>query len=196
MKHCLFYIPGFKSSVVGDKADALQALCGKLGWDFVPLNYPGSYDPVAVSVHFCDIVKNTPHLNAVFFGTSLGGFWADYLAKKFKARSVLVNPSMHPSATLVRHSPVGGLVDCYDGTVRSLTLGDCVAYYGFEDQAISNAHLILCADDEVLDYKVAACKFAGADVQVLPVGGHRANTTTILNIIVDVVSKAMNREYI
>ena len=196
MKDCLFYIPGFGSNSKGDKADAFRTLCASMDWNFVALDYPDSYDPEVVEDAFVSKVKATTHGNALFFGTSLGGFWASYLANKFNGRSLLVNPSMIPGETLQRYLTKSGKATSFDGSVKSLTLEMAIAYFAYQSDTPRKTGnvVILCKDDEILNHEIARLLFKdSSDLIVLDTGGHRA--TGQLNIIIDAAARMMNREY-
>ena len=196
MKDCLFYIPGFGSSSNSDKGRAISDLCAALDWKFVALDYPSSYDPNVIHDHFVDLVKSHQYFNAIFFGTSLGGFWANVLAKKFAGRALMVNPSMTPWTTLHSYVTDSGIVVSFDQSLKDLTapMVDSYIYFSGIDINVNGNVVILCQDDDILDHRIALGMFSGhSKIVLMQSGGHRADGA--LNTIIDEMRFMMNREY-
>lgn len=111
----------------------------------------------------------------MLIGSSLGGFWAQYLAPELGASIVLINPSLRPDETLARHTgryrneATGGETVLTDDDVRALR------EYRVEpcDPRVPTL-VLLDAGDEVLDYRVAEAAFRGCGrTLVYPGGDHR-----------------------
>ena len=111
----------------------------------------------------------------MFIGSSLGGFWAQYLAPEFDASLVLINPSLRPDETLARH--VGRFRNTATGTETVLTLDNVriLKAYRVEpcDPRVPTLAL-LDERDEVLDYRIAATALRGCGKTIVyPGGSHR-----------------------
>ncbi len=107
-------------------------------------------------------------------GSSLGGFWAAYLAERCEARAVLVNPAIRPArfaAKLVGQP----LKNYYTDEIYQLT-DECVACF----RALSDTRpvkldcywLLTQTGDETLDYREAVDFFQGARQTVIKGGNH------------------------
>lgn len=111
----------------------------------------------------------------MFIGSSLGGFWAQYLAPEFSASLVLINPSLRPDETLSRH--VGRLQNSATGKETVLTLDNVRALKAYRvetcDPRVPTLTL-LDTQDEVLDYRIAAATMRGCGRTIVyPGGSHR-----------------------
>ncbi len=114
--------------------------------------------------------------SVVVIGTSLGGFWADYLVNRFELEgAVLVNPSVRPEETMRR--ALGEQYSKKRQEKFTVTEAAVAAYSALETPSREAARrlVLLSRDDEILDYQVAAEAFAGhpnTKVVVFGEGGH------------------------
>jgi len=107
-----------------------------------------------------------------FVGSSLGGFYATWLAEKHGAKAVLINPAIDPHLGL----------RAYLGTQKNLHTGapyELTEAYLSEWQKLyaprvtpSRYWLIVETGDEVLDYRRALERYRGARQLVIPGGDH------------------------
>ena len=98
MSKKILYIHGFNSAGGGHKSQELQ----KMFPDWQVLSPTFDYkDPAGVQKKLDSLVR-TQRVNAVM-GTSLGGFFAIYCAKKHKLPAMVINPAFRPSETLAKH---------------------------------------------------------------------------------------------
>lgn len=111
----------------------------------------------------------------MLIGSSLGGFWAQYLAGEFGAAMVLINPSVRPYETLARYA--GRYRNAATGGETVLTAADVAA---LRDYAVEPCDprvptlVLLDQGDEVLDYRIAEAAFRGCGrTLVYPGGSHR-----------------------
>ena len=95
----LLYIHGFNSSPASSKAQALRASMDMLrrADGFLAPALP--HAPAAAAHMLEKLVQQHPHSAVV--GSSLGGFYATYLAEKFALRAVLINPAVRPYDLLI-----------------------------------------------------------------------------------------------
>lgn len=108
----------------------------------------------------------------MFIGSSLGGFWAQYLAPEFGAHLVLINPSLRPDETLARH--VGRFQNIATGAETVLTLDDVRALRAYRVEPCNPrvpTLTLLDAQDEVLDYRIAAAAMRGCGKTIVYPGG-------------------------
>jgi predicted esterase YcpF (UPF0227 family) len=107
-----------------------------------------------------------------FVGSSLGGFYATYLAEKHKARAVLINPAVDPHIGLRDY--LGIQSNLYSGDEYMLTEAHLEAW---ARQFVGRIHperylLLVETGDEVLDYRKAVDKYRGARQVVIEGGDH------------------------
>jgi hypothetical protein len=119
--------------------------------------------------------ENPQDPRLLLVGSSLGGFWAQYLAPKFGAAMVLINPSLRPDESLARH--VGRYRNEATGGETVLTADDVAAlrHYRVEpcDPRVPTL-VLLDRGDEVLDFRIAEGAFHGCGAtRVYPGGSHR-----------------------
>jgi predicted esterase YcpF (UPF0227 family) len=103
----ILYIHGFGSSAFGIKADILKKRYGK--GVFIPTlsHIPNlAIDTLSQTVESFGVDK--------VIGSSLGGFYALYLSKKYGTKSVLINPAITPHITLRQAIPQG--INYYDNS--------------------------------------------------------------------------------
>ena len=93
----ILYIHGFASCGTGKKSDSLKNYFGQ---DCVIApNLP--FSPKLAIKFLSNIIKNSPI--DLLVGSSLGGYYAIYLAQEFNKKAVLINPSLKPHHTLLPH---------------------------------------------------------------------------------------------
>lgn len=106
-------------------------------------------------------------------GSSLGGCYATHLAEKHRLRAVLVNPAV--VAHLALEKFVGPQQNLYSGERFEFTRDHIAELRELEVPRISrpeNFWLLVEAGDEVLDYRQAVARYAGARQTVLSGGDH------------------------
>lgn len=98
----------------------------------------------------------------MLMGSSLGGFYAQYLAKQFQkvAAVVLINPCLQPQVTLA--SQIGEQMNIVTGETFNFTQEDYTAFdqYDIKPEDVFSPTLVLLDEgDELIDYQVAASKY-------------------------------------
>jgi predicted esterase YcpF (UPF0227 family) len=98
-----------------------------------------------------------------FVGSSLGGFYATWLAERCGAKAVLINPAIHPDIDLAAY--LGTQRNLYTGEEYELRREDLGEMEALRVERISHPErylLLVQTGDEVLDYRVAIAFYAGA----------------------------------
>lgn len=118
--------------------------------------------------------------NVTVFGTSLGGFWADWFGRQIGAdQIVMINPVPTPSEELKKY--VG---KTEESTRRAISFetsaADVAGYRAIEDggHAPIPTLLILTRDDDALDYRLSEQRFAdrpNLELVMFDEGGHTLN---------------------
>lgn len=163
----LLYLHGFRS--VG--------LCykGKLIASFAPNaltpNLPYVPD-LAISLAESLILEHSKENKICLVGSSLGGYYATFLAQKYHLKAVLVNPVIDAYKTLL---PAIGRIDVtYNNTsfFWSLDLVESLKKY-FVDSITPELYCVLLqSGDQVLDYRIAAQKFKDSKLIIEEGGSH------------------------
>ena len=118
------------------------------------------------------IEKLAPDASTCFLGSSLGGFYATYLAEKHDARAVLVNPAIDPHIGLRAY--LGPQSNLHTGEPYELTEAHLREWQRLYVPRITPRRYLLLVEtgDEVLDYRRAVARYAGAEQRVVEGGDH------------------------
>lgn len=109
-------------------------------------------------------------------GSSLGGFYATYLAEKYGWKAILVNPAVHAHHLL--RSALGPQTNWYTGEKWTLTEAHLAELATLDIAQISRPEryfLLVQTGDEVLDYRDAVSYYAGAN-HCVEIGGNHGFT--------------------
>lgn len=104
-------------------------------------------------------------------GSSLGGFYATYLAERHGWKAVLVNPAVH--AHLLLRSALGPQKNWHTGETWELSEAHLAELAALDVPAITRPErylLLAQTGDEVIDYRDAVAYYAGAR-QIIEEGG-------------------------
>jgi len=114
------------------------------------------------------LLKEAPCL----VGSSLGGFYATYLAEKHGLRAVLINPAIDPHVGLRAY--LGAQKNLYTGEPYELTEAHLRGWEELYVPSVTPGRYLLIVEtgDEVLDYRRAVERYAGAEQIVVPGGDH------------------------
>ncbi len=173
----LIYIHGFNSSPDSHKAALLRAYAEKIHMPDV-LEVPAlSYDPTKAMDNLLKTVQkyqqSQSHRALCFIGSSLGGYYATWLAEKFDSRVVLINPAVRPYDLFEDY--IGPNRNIYTGEAYTLTMEHIDQLKSYEVEKISKPDrylLMLQTGDDVLDYKDALEKYAAVPSIVEEGGCH------------------------
>lgn len=166
----LIYIHGFNSSPASFKANLLRQKLESLGRgaEFSAPALPHRPGAAAALLE-AEIAR---HPGAVLVGSSLGGYYATWLAEKHALKAVLVNPAVRPYELL------------------SAELGVQKNFHTEEEYEFTHTHLdelrslevarvtperyllLVATGDEVLDYRQAVERYRGCRQIVVQGGDH------------------------
>ena len=165
----LLYIHGFGSSARSAKAMLLREKFGAkiIAPSLSPI--PELAMDTLEQIIECSQQKGE---KAVLAGSSLGGYYASYLADKYNTKAVLINPAIKPYNTLSRH--IGLNHSYYDFSNYEFTQKHIAYLKKFDVERINpeNYLLLLQKGDDVLDYTEAVKKFRGAEMDIEEGGSH------------------------
>jgi len=170
MHSAMIYIHGFNSSPASFKARVLQTALAKRApaMKFFAPALPHS--PAAAARLLDELIASNPH--ALLVGSSLGGYYATWLAERHDLRAVLVNPAVRPYELLEGH--IGKQKNLYTGEEYEFTPAHVGELRALEPAAITPKHYLVMVEtgDEVLDYRQAVERYRGARPYVVEGGDH------------------------
>ncbi len=164
------YLHGFNSSPASFKAALIQAEAGRRAPEATFLAPQLPHSPAAAAALLSDLVREHPHV--VLVGSSLGGYYATWLAERFALRAVLLNPAVRPYELLAAH--IGRQKNFHSGEEYDFTAQHVVELRALEVDVITpRRYLLLAASgDEVLDYRIAVARYRGACQLVIDGSDH------------------------
>ena len=164
----IVYLHGFNSSPQSHKAQVLGRFLAERGLG-------AQYACPALPPLACDAIREAEKRlgkDVCFVGSSLGGFYATWLAEKHGVRAVLLNPAIDPHVGLRAY--LGRQENLHTGEPYELTevhLRDWERHY--VPRITPERYLLIVeTGDEVLDYQRAVARYAGADQIVVEGGDH------------------------
>ena len=167
------YIHGFNSAPASAKARQLQSRLVALGRG-AEFSCPAlSHWPETAMRQLEAEVARAPASEVTLVGSSLGGFYATFLAERHGCRAVLVNPAVRAHAGL--ESYLGLQQNLYTGERYELTR-EHLAWWGtfsVEHPTLMDRYfLMVTTGDEVLDYRAAVDRFRGEKQLVVAGSDH------------------------
>jgi len=111
--------------------------------------------------------------NVTLVGSSLGGFYATWLAERHGLRAVLINPAIRPYELLTPY--LGVQTNLYTAAQYELTPTHLEQLRALDVDEITRPErylLLLAMADEVLDSRIALQKYRGTRQRIDPAGDH------------------------
>ena len=166
----LIYIHGFNSSPASYKAKLLADHMHGLGRGNECLAPELPHRPALAMRRLEALIEQHP--NAALIGSSLGGYYATWLAEKYGARAALLNPAVRPHDLLAPR--LGAQKNLYTGEVYELTAAHIDELRELEVARITPARyfLLTCTGDETLNYRDGVARYAGAKQHIIQGGDH------------------------
>jgi uncharacterized protein len=165
------YLHGFNSSPASQKARLFLDFCRQRGIDAVA---PALHFDPAIAIGQAEAALLAGVRPALLVGSSLGGYYATWLAERHDLRAALINPAVAPHATLGRQF-LGPHTNLYTGERYDFTEAQVGTLAKLQVTALSkpsNFLLLLQTGDEVLDYRLAVDYYRGATQIVMEGGNH------------------------
>jgi uncharacterized protein len=173
----LLYLHGFRSSPASAKARRMAAwAAAQPGLKFVAPQLPPS--PLEAMELVAGLITDWPAEGAAVIGSSLGGFYATFVAEQPAHRGwrvAVLNPAVNPARDLARH--IGTLTAWHDPTLKF----DFTAQHVAELVALtpparltnpSRYYALIAKGDELLDWREMLARYAGCDGEVLEGSDH------------------------
>jgi predicted esterase YcpF (UPF0227 family) len=173
----ILYLHGFRSSPHSAKAQMMARRMRELGLEdqyYCP-QLPAS--PKAAMASVLEWIANLPqaHLaeNLIIVGSSLGGFYATWLAQRLDCRAVLLNPAVQPPRDLEQY--VGVTTQFHSDEPFEFKAEYMAELQALSVPAVSRPEryfLIAATGDEVLDWREMVAHYPGARQRVIDGSDH------------------------
>ena len=168
----IVYLHGFCSSPASTKARLLAAALASRGLGdrlFCPALSHVPREAIAQVEAIVEAQRDRP---LTLVGSSLGGYYATWLAEKYALRAVLINPAVVAPISLEQF--IGTQTNLYTGESFAFTAEHIAQLAALELPRITPERYLLLVEtgDEVLDYRRAVARYAGCRQCVLEGGDH------------------------
>ena len=166
----IVYLHGFNSSPQSHKAQVLKRCMEDRGLGH---EYACPALPVSANAALAVIERTVKGRGPVcYLGSSLGGFYATYRVEKHGGTAVLVNPAIDPHLGLRAY--LGPQKNLYTGEPYELGENHLEEWRAAYVPNLNPSRYLLLVEtgDEVLDYRRAVERYAGAVQVVVPGGDH------------------------
>lgn len=168
----LIYLHGFNSSPASHKSQLLKRRMEErgMGARFACPALP-NLPREAMRLIESELARHDAR-KVTLLGSSLGGFYATYLAEKHGCRAVLVQPAVHPHIGLAAY--LGAQKNLHTGEPYELTREHLEGWRAlYVERVDPDKYLVLLeTGDETLDWREAARKYEGARMVVRDGGDH------------------------
>ena len=170
----LLYLHGFRSSPQSTKAQLMAARVAR--------DHPGVHwwcpqlplSPRASMALVSEGIAHWPSGGTAVVGSSLGGFYATWLAERLRCKAALLNPAVFPTRDLAAH--IDELTSWHDPAQAFIFEPSFIAE--LEDLQCagpvepSNYYALVAKGDEVLDWREMIARYSGATVRLLEGSNH------------------------
>lgn len=174
----LLYLHGFRSSPLSAKARTMAAVMARDYPDVVwwcPQLPPSPWQAVQDIMTGIDDWRRSPRFGSMaVIGSSLGGFYATWVAEKMACKAVLLNPAIDPARDLQSyigeqsawHQPGETFV------FQPEFVDELGALHAGSLRDVENYLAVVAKGDEVLDWREMTARYAGATVRLLEGSNH------------------------
>jgi len=169
----ILYLHGFLSSPLSKKAGQLRAalLAGGLEAEFLCPQLPVSPRAAAEVALAAAQLEEPSRLCLV--GSSLGGYYATWVAERLSCRAVLLNPAVRPYELL--GAQVGMRIDAASGRAVAIRPEHLDELRALETGPITRPEryfLVAASQDEVIDHRTMMEKYARCAMRIVPGDDH------------------------
>ena len=170
----LLYLHGFRSSPQSAKARRLHAWLEanrpEVHW-WCPQLPPSPREAMA---RVMDGVAGWPHESMAVLGSSLGGYYATWVAERLGCPAVLLNPAVDPARDLAAH--VGEQTAFHTPGERFYFRAEFVdelrSLHAGPITRPERYFAVIAKGDELLDWREMAARYAGARLRLLEGSDH------------------------
>jgi predicted esterase YcpF (UPF0227 family) len=169
----VLYLHGFLSSPQSKKAQQTLRYCVRRGMGENVLIPQMRFGPAQTMAELRALVESQDRRRLVLIGSSLGGFYATYLAEEYGFPAVLINPAVRPFELWQEH--LGRHRNYYTDEIHTVTKKHIEELKELDRSQLQyprNYMVLLQSGDEVLDYTQAREKFESSRCIVRENGSH------------------------
>lgn len=169
----VLYLHGFLSSPQSKKAQQTLRYCEQRGMGENVLIPQMRFGPAQTMAELRALVEAQHQRRLVIIGSSLGGFYATYLAEEYGFPAALINPAVRPFELWQEH--LGQHRNYYTGEIHTVTKKHIEELKELDRSQLQyprNIMVLLQSGDEVLDYTLAREKFNSSRCIVRENGSH------------------------
>jgi len=168
----IVYLHGFNSSPASHKAQVLKQYLESrgLGDQYACPALPDT--PAEAIGAIENAIAGRSPASVTFIGSSLGGFYATWMAERYGCRAVLINPAVTPHIGLEAY--LGTQKNLHTGAPYELTRAHLEGWRRLRVESIDPERYLLLLEtgDEVLDWREAARRYEGARMVIRQGGDH------------------------
>jgi predicted esterase YcpF (UPF0227 family) len=170
----LLYLHGFRSSPHSAKA---RMMAGRVAREYPGVSWwcpqlPPS--PHAAMDRVMQGIADWPAASTAVVGSSLGGFYATWVAERLACKAVLLNPAVDPARDLAHY--IGEQSAWHDPQERFFFepafVDELRALQCDGPARAQNYYALIAEGDEVLDWHEMLARYPGATVKLLEGGDH------------------------
>jgi predicted esterase YcpF (UPF0227 family) len=169
----LLYLHGFRSSPLSMKArrvaERVQAQHPGVTW-CCPQLPPSPREAMALVTQ---LTQDWPRAHMAVVGSSLGGFYATWVAQQTGCPAVLLNPAVQPARDLARY--IGEQTSWHNPQDRFFFRAEFVDELRALDSdpfVPQPCFAVIAQGDEVLDWREMTARYPGACTKLLPGSDH------------------------
>lgn len=173
----IIYLHGFRSAPASNKAQTLKQRMAARGLAHAfwceQLPHAPAQAAALIERAILEAPRRNPGHAPTLVGSSLGGYYATFLAERHGLRAVVVNPAV--VAPLDLEPWVGTQTNLYTGEAFDFTMEHIDQLRALDTGPLADPTrywLLAEKGDEVLDYRHAVEKYRGARQTVLDGGDH------------------------
>lgn len=167
----ILYLHGFRSSPQSSKAQLLAHACAQRNLAYTCPQLPAS--PREAAALIAQLAAQHAAQQLTVIGSSLGGYYATWLAEKSGCRAVLLNPAVHAARDLATQVGVSTAYHSNDPFEFKAQYVDELRTLSMEQITQPQRYFLIAAKgDEVLDWREMTAHYPGARHKVLEGSDH------------------------
>jgi predicted esterase YcpF (UPF0227 family) len=168
----LIYLHGYNSSPLSHKAQLTTQYMGEHHPSVQCLLPQLSFAPAKAVEQMTALMNKVD--NPVIIGSSLGGYYANFLVEQYGCKAVLVNPAVYPDRLLEDY--LGAQTNDYTGETYTLTTQHMIELRALATPRMAEPEkrmLMIQTADETLDFSEAT-HFYQASRSIIEYGGNHS----------------------
>jgi uncharacterized protein len=171
----ILYLHGFRSGPQSAKSGIMRRACSERGINFIGPQLPDS--PAQAAQDIARVAVQLQPSEVTVVGSSLGGFYATWLAEQIACKAVLLNPAVDPVRDLAAYvadeaSPLTRFHSDESFVFRPQYLDELKAMTPGALADPSRYLLIAATGDEVLDWQEMAARYKDAQQLIVQGSNH------------------------